>query len=205
MAIAFHSGYGHTAVLAEAVARGAQEAGAQVDDLNRLGYFAGAAAQSPVDAGPEPPSLHPTWPAALACPESQGAHNMSSSENIALARRLYDSKGDPAVLAEVLSTDIVWDVTPGFPQGGVYTGLASVGQDFFGGLLQQVGGIFAEADQLYADDEGHVFALGHYHVTSKSGKVVTPRFIHLWTVRDGKLAHLQQAADSYVARQALEA
>lgn len=129
---------------------------------------------------------------------------MSSSANIALARRLYDSKGDPAVLAEVLAADIVWDVTPGFPQGGVYTGLASVGEDFFGGLLKQVGGIYAEADEIYADDD-HVFALGQYHVTSKSGKTVTPRFIHLWTVRDGKLAHMQQAADSYVARQALDA
>ncbi|MEV7393829.1 NADPH-dependent FMN reductase, partial [Streptomyces sp. NPDC091215] len=30
VAVAFHSGYGHTAVLAEAVARGAGEAGAEV-------------------------------------------------------------------------------------------------------------------------------------------------------------------------------
>ncbi|MDT7845446.1 flavodoxin family protein [Streptomyces justiciae] len=133
VAVAFHSGYGHTAVIAEAVARGAAEAGAEVvsvpvdtitdeqwaqldaadaivfgaptymgtasaafhafaeasskrwytqtwadkiaagftnsgakngdksstlgygseDDLNRLGYFVGAGAQTPVDAGPD--------------------------------------------------------------------------------------------------------------------------------------------------------
>ncbi|MEU6419185.1 flavodoxin family protein [Streptomyces spiralis] len=33
IAVAFHSGYGHTAVLAEAVARGAAEAGAQVSSI----------------------------------------------------------------------------------------------------------------------------------------------------------------------------
>ena len=128
---------------------------------------------------------------------------MSKSDNIALARRLYDSKADPAVVAEVLAGDIIWDVTPGFPQGGLYTGLDSVGRDFFGAMAELVGSLYAEADEIYADDEGHVFALGHYHVTSKSGKTVLPRFIHLWTVRDGKLVHMQQAGDSYVAHQAL--
>jgi multimeric flavodoxin WrbA len=34
VAIAFHSGYGHTAVIAEAVARGAAEAGAEVVSIS---------------------------------------------------------------------------------------------------------------------------------------------------------------------------
>jgi ketosteroid isomerase-like protein len=29
------------------------------------------------------------------------------------------------------------------------------------------------------------------------------RLIHFWTIRDGKLASMRQAADSYVLRQAL--
>ncbi|MGW2820836.1 flavodoxin domain-containing protein [Streptomyces sp. NPDC001443] len=89
VSIAYHSGYGHTALLAEAVRAGAAGAGAEVYlikvdeitdaqwealdgsdaivfgsptcmgttaseyDLNRLGVFAGAAAQTNVDEGPE--------------------------------------------------------------------------------------------------------------------------------------------------------
>jgi ketosteroid isomerase-like protein len=45
--------------------------------------------------------------------------------------------------------------------------------------------------------------LGHYRVVSKAGAEVDARFIHLWTVRDGKLTHLRQAADSHVVREAL--
>jgi uncharacterized protein len=46
--------------------------------------------------------------------------------------------------------------------------------------------------------------LGHYHATPKGeDEEVQVRFIHLWTIRDGKLAHMQQAADSAVLRQAL--
>lgn len=130
---------------------------------------------------------------------------MSDSTNIALVRRLYDSKGDPAVAAEVMAADIVWDITPGFPVGGVYTGFDSVGRDFFGALAQLWESIYVEADQIYADDDRHVFALGRYHITTKDGKALLPRFIHLWTVRDGKLARLQQAADSHIAHQALNA
>jgi hypothetical protein len=74
---------------------------------------------------------------------------------VAVVRRFYDSKGDPAVTAEVMAADIVGDITPGFPGGGVYRGLDSVVN------------------------------------------------IHLWTVRDGKLARLQQAADSLVIDRAL--
>jgi len=130
---------------------------------------------------------------------------MSASANIALVRRLYDAKGDPAVVAEVMASDIVWDVTPGFPQGGVYTGLASVATDFFGPLYGQWDTFYAQGEQFWADAEDHVFVLGRYHGTTKAGTSATPRFIHVWSVRDGKLAHLRQAADSHVAHQALGA
>ena len=47
---------------------------------------------------------------------------MSGADNIAVVRRMYESKGDPAVAKDVLAPDIVRDITPGFPGGGVYHG-----------------------------------------------------------------------------------
>jgi ketosteroid isomerase-like protein len=58
------------------------------------------------------------------------------------------------------------------------------------------------AEEIYADGE-HVAASGHYEATTKSGTNVQVRFIHLWTIRDGKLARLRQAADSLVIDRAL--
>ncbi|MGY4745631.1 hypothetical protein ACW9TO_47145, partial [Streptomyces sp. ATMOS53] len=52
---------------------------------------------------------------------------MSDSPNLALVRRLYDSGMAPDVVAEVIDPDIVWDITPGFPYGGVYKTWASAG------------------------------------------------------------------------------
>src|SRR6266568_1163577 len=85
---------------------------------------------------------------------------MSDSPNITLVRRLYDSGMAP---------DLVWDITPGFPNSGVYHGWESVGRDFFGPMLPDFESFSAVAEQFYADDEGHVFAYGHYHATPKGG------------------------------------
>ncbi len=128
---------------------------------------------------------------------------MSDSPNITLVRRLYDSGMAPEVTAEIMAPDLVWDITPGFPNSGVYHGWESVGRDFFGPMLPDFESFSAVAEQFYADEEGHVFVYGHYHATPKGGSEVQVRFIHFWTVRDDTLAHLVQAADSYVLRQAL--
>ncbi|MER6976422.1 nuclear transport factor 2 family protein [Streptomyces carpinensis] len=126
---------------------------------------------------------------------------MSDSPNLALVRRLYDSGMAPDVIAEVIDPDIVWDITPGFPYGGVYKTWASAGADFFARLAPNFSSFGAVAEEYYDAGE-HVFVRGHYRAVSKSGQESDARFIHLWTVAGGKLTHLIQAADSHVVQQA---
>jgi ketosteroid isomerase-like protein len=129
---------------------------------------------------------------------------VSDSASIALIRRLYDSGMDPAVADEVMSPDLVWDITPGFPNSGVYHGWDNVGRDFFGPMLPNYDSFGAVAEQFYGDDAGHVFVYGHYHAVPKGRGGVNIRFIHFWTVREGKLARMVQAADSHILQQALQ-
>lgn len=128
---------------------------------------------------------------------------MTDNPNTTLVRRLYDSGMAPEVTAEIIAPDLVWDITPGFPNGGVYHGWESVGRDFFGSLLPNYESFGAHAEQFFGDEDGHVFVFGHYHAETKAGNTADVRFIHLWTVRDGKLARMQQAADSHVLQQLL--
>ncbi|MFC0437389.1 nuclear transport factor 2 family protein [Kutzneria buriramensis] len=128
---------------------------------------------------------------------------MSESPNITLARRLYDSNADPAVTKEIMAPDLEWDITPGFPFGGIYHGYESMLNDFFGSLLPLFESFSAKAETYYADADDHVFVFGHYHGVTKAEKTVDARFVHLWTIRDGKLAHLRQAADSHVLQHVL--
>jgi ketosteroid isomerase-like protein len=128
---------------------------------------------------------------------------MSDNANITLVRRLYDSGMAPEVTAEIVAPDLVWDITPGFPNSGIYHGWDSVASDFFGPLMPSYDSFGARPEQFFADDDNHVFVLGHYHAETKTGNKADVRFIHLWTIRDGRLAHLTQAADSHVLQQAL--
>jgi len=127
---------------------------------------------------------------------------MSESSNIALVRRLYDSGAAPEVMVEIIASDLVWDITPGFPFGGVYHGRDSMMSDFFGRLTPLVDSWGAQAEQYFPSGDDHVFVIGHYHGV-KGDEKADVRFIHLWTVRDGKLAAMKQAADSHLAQQLL--
>ncbi|MCG7210125.1 nuclear transport factor 2 family protein [Streptomyces arenae] len=128
---------------------------------------------------------------------------MPNSANITLVRRFHESRMAPEVIAETVASDIVWDITPGFPGGGVYQGWDSVARDFFGPMRPNFEALGSVPEQYFTDGDGHVFVLGQYHPETKAGNKADVRFIHLWTIRDGKIAGLVQAADSHVLQQAL--
>ncbi|WP_405668123.1 nuclear transport factor 2 family protein [Streptomyces sp. NBC_01166] len=128
---------------------------------------------------------------------------MSEHPNVTLVRRLYESKMAPDVIDEIVDPELVWDITPGFPNGGVYQGWASVSEDFFGTLQPLFASLGSVSEEYLAAGDDHVVVLGHYHATTAAGAQADARFVHVWTVRGGKLTRLRQTADSHVLQQAL--
>ena len=55
---------------------------------------------------------------------------MSDSPNVSLVRRLYQARGNPEVIRQVLASNVRWEVVEGFPHGAVYVGVDSVLGDF---------------------------------------------------------------------------
>lgn len=127
-----------------------------------------------------------------------------SNDNVSLVRRFYEAKGDPAVVVQVMSTDVVWDIAPGFPGGGTYTGLTSVVGDFLAPLAARFTSFGAKPDALIADGD-KVIALGHYVGTSLSGTTFTARFVHVWTVAGGLITRHYQVADSAIVASFIDA
>ena len=123
-----------------------------------------------------------------------------AADNIALAQRFYDARGDRAVIAEVMTHDVVWDITPGFPHGGIYHGVNSV-LGFLAAVGEQFSAMGVQPERFLADGDGHVIVLGHYAATGANGQSADARFIHVWTIQDGKLARLDQTADTQVLAQ----
>ena len=119
-----------------------------------------------------------------------------SESNLEIARRLYDNLKAPEVLMEILSPTISWEIAPGFPFGGKYSGIQSVFQDFFGRVLQDFEDWSTVASEIHGAGD-RIVALGTYSGKSKAtGKTFVANFTHVWTMEDGKMVRLQQCADT---------
>jgi ketosteroid isomerase-like protein len=121
---------------------------------------------------------------------------MSDSPNVSVVRRLYQARGNPEVIRQVLASNVRWEVVDGFPYGGVYLGFDSVLRDFFGRLFTDFDEFVANGSEFFESGE-RVIALGSYSGRArKTGKQFTARFAHVWTLQDGLIVRLQQCADT---------
>jgi uncharacterized protein len=126
---------------------------------------------------------------------------MSDASQIALIRKLYDAMGNVNTFKSLLADDAEWDIAEGFPNGGVYRGVEQTVSDFFP-FLAEFDEFYAKGDE-YFESGDHVIVLGHYFGVSRKGRRVQSRFAHFWTIRDGKIARLQQTADTLLIARAL--
>jgi ketosteroid isomerase-like protein len=128
---------------------------------------------------------------------------MSESPNVSVVRRLYQARGNPEVIRQVLASDVRWEVVDGFPYGGVYVGLDNVLSDFFGRLFTDLDEFVADGSEFF-DSGAHVIALGSYSGRArKTDKRFTARFAHVWTLKGGLIVRLQQCADTVQIARAL--
>jgi ketosteroid isomerase-like protein len=124
------------------------------------------------------------------------------SKNIVAVRRLYDARGNPDIVKNLLAPDVRWEVVEGFPHSGIYQGLNGV-SDFFKRLSGDFEDWHTEPSEFFETDD-HVVAIGTYSARAKAtGKTFKARFAHLWTMRDGVIVRLQQCADTVQISRAL--
>jgi uncharacterized protein len=123
-------------------------------------------------------------------------------DNTAAVRRLYQARGNPEIIRELLASDVRWEVVEGFPHSGVYVGLDGV-FDFFTRLFGDFEDWRSEPSEFFETCD-HVIAIGTYSARAKTtAKSFKARFAHVWTMRDGVIARLQQCADTAQLAQAL--
>jgi ketosteroid isomerase-like protein len=113
---------------------------------------------------------------------------MQSKNNpVAVVQRLYQARGNPEIIREVLAPDVRWEVVPGFPHSDVYLGLDGV-FDFFTRLFGDFQEWHNEPSEFFETGD-HVIAIGTYSARAKAtGKSFKARFAHVWTLRDGVIS-----------------
>ena len=121
-----------------------------------------------------------------------------SEENVEFVKGIYGafSRGDvPAVLG-AFADDIEWFEAEGMPYGGLHRGPEAVAQNVFGPITEDVDG-FALVLEEFLDSGESVAAVVRYTGTGKAtGKALDVPAVHVWDVRDGKLARFRQFIDT---------
>jgi uncharacterized protein len=119
-------------------------------------------------------------------------------QSVEVVRGIYEAfgRGDvPAVLG-AMADDIEWHEAEGMPYGGVYHGAEAVAQNVFGPLTQDIPNFACTPEEFIASGDA-VAAVVRYTGTGKdTGKQLDIPVVHVWNVRDGKIAQFRQFADT---------
>jgi uncharacterized protein len=121
-----------------------------------------------------------------------------SEQNVEFVKGVYGAfaRGDvPAVLG-AFTDDIEWFEAEGMPYGGLHRGGEAVAQNVFGPLAADVEGFGITPEEIIGSG-ATVVAVVRYKGTGKStGKALDMPVVHVWDIRDGKLARFRQFIDT---------
>jgi len=119
-------------------------------------------------------------------------------KSIEVVKGIYEAfgRGDvPAVLA-AMADDIEWYEAEGMPYGGLHHGPDAAARNVLGPVVHDIPDVAAMPEELIASGNT-VAVVAHYTGTGKAtGKELDLRVVHVWDVRDGKIARFRQFADT---------
>jgi ketosteroid isomerase-like protein len=128
-------------------------------------------------------------------------------QSVEVARSVYEAfgKGDvPAVLG-AMTADIEWYEAEGMPYGGVYHGGEEVAQNVFGPIVDDILD-FAVTPEEFIASGSTVAVVARYSGTAKgTGSTLNLPAVHVWDVRDGKVARFRQFIDTVKFSEAVPA
>ncbi|MEA2217370.1 MAG: uncharacterized protein QOK19_2931 [Solirubrobacteraceae bacterium] len=119
-------------------------------------------------------------------------------QNVEIVKGVYAAfaRGDVPAVLEAFSDDIEWFEAEGMPYGGLYRSGDAVLQNVFGPIAADVEG-FAVTPEEYIGSDATVAAIVRYTGTGKAtGKTLDEPAVHVWEIRDGKLARFRQFIDT---------
>lgn len=120
--------------------------------------------------------------------------------NRELIQSLYDAfaRGDAGTVLGAFDPEIVWIEAENFlyADRNPYVGPEQVAEGVFGRIMTEWNG-FTVGPETLLQDEKTVVALGRYRGTYKAtGRRLDAQFVHVWTLRDGRVTNFQQYADT---------
>jgi len=131
---------------------------------------------------------------------------MAMTTNLDIIRATYEgpSEENGRNLVAALAKDARWTEAAGFPYAGTYIGAEQIVANVFRRLATEWVGYQAKV-HTYLSDGDRVAAFGAYSGTYRAtGKAMTASFAHLYRLKDGKIASMEQYVDSHQVQLAVQ-
>ena len=123
-----------------------------------------------------------------------------SKTNVDLLRRVYDAfaRGDIGSVLGVMTDDIQFVVAENslFYRGTPYVGKQEIEEKLFARVGAEWDGYWIEVERLHDAGEVVVVQLRYRGTYKATGRTMAAQGVHIWTVRDGKLAKLEEYVDT---------
>ncbi len=121
-----------------------------------------------------------------------------AEQSVDVVRGVYDAfgRGDVPGVLGAMADDVEWREAEGMPYGGVYHGGEAVVQNVFGPVTRDIPDFAVTPEEFIASGDA-VAVVARYTGTGKAtGKQLDLSVVHVWDVRNGKIARFRQFADT---------
>lgn len=121
--------------------------------------------------------------------------------NIELVKQGYlnFSTGDIKAVLANFHSEIVWEESTGLPYikgDGIFRGHQEIVENIFTPLPEYIDSFHIDIKEIFESGD-KVVMMGHYTGAWKAtGKKFRANATHIWTVKDGKITHMFQVADT---------
>jgi uncharacterized protein len=128
-------------------------------------------------------------------------------QSVEIVRGVYEAcgRGDVQAVLGVMAEEFEWYEAEGMPYGGLYRTWEAVAENVLGPLLEDIPNFEATPVEFIASVD-KVAAIVRYTGSGKAtGKQLDLPVVHVWDVRDGKIARFRQFADTATFLQVVRA
>ncbi len=129
---------------------------------------------------------------------------MSHNYDVIAAHYAASDRGDLAGMLAPLTAETRWTEMAGFPYAGTYVGAQGV----IDGVFKRIGadweGYTLKLQSLH-DAGDFIIGIGTYSgVFKATGKSMTARVVHVWSMQDGKVISFEQFTDTKLVADAMK-
>jgi ketosteroid isomerase-like protein len=118
--------------------------------------------------------------------------------NVQVVRDTYDAfgRGDVEAVLGAMTEDIEWNEAESMPYATDRPGPQEVAEQIFGPITEDVENFSVTPEEIVASGD-QVAVVGRYRGTGKAtGQELDEPAVHIWYMRDGKLARFRQFMDT---------